>query len=429
MLNQSDLAHWRCISYWTMLSRTAIKSRAQALVKALETSKGTRQKIILKDINELISEYPRSVELFQKNITEFLRLTRSNDETLSSKAHQTLALMGHAEPPNSPGIRVLSIDGGGTRGLISLEILRHIEKSTKRRIHELFDLICGVSSGAIITMGIGSGRFTLDQCETFYREMSEDIFKTDFWSSTPRLIMSHAYYDHAIFEKTLKKAFGKTSLMNLALDANRPKLVAVSVNAHTMQPFLFRNFAQNPTIGNTFDGTCKAEVWQAIRASSAAPGYFQEFKFNSSILLDGGMLVNNCTGVAHAEANMLWPDEPIQCVVSVGSGKFKPNEVLKVNATSLYEKAHGLVYSATDTETIHMILQNLIKNYYRFNPQLSENMLISENRKMKLDQLKQESKQYMINNELMLTDLAKKLTQPRQIYKKLLDRFWPNNTY
>lgn len=171
-----------------------------------------------------------------------------------------------------------------------MEISRHIEKATNKKIHELFDLICGVSSGAILTMALGSGRYTVDQCETFYREMSENIFKTDFWSSTPRLLWSHAYYDAEIFEQTLRKTFKNTSLMHLASDSNKPKLVAVSVNAHTVQPFLFRTYQLNPQLGNTFDGTCKAEVWQAIRASSAAPGYFQEFKFDKAILLDGGML-------------------------------------------------------------------------------------------------------------------------------------------
>lgn len=412
-----------------MLTRSAIVSRANALIKALETSKGTRQKIILKDVNDLIQEYPQSVGLFRQRIGEFQLLSRDQDEALSAKCRQTLSLLGYAEPPSSPGLRILSIDGGGTRGLVSLEILRQIEQATKKRIHELFDLICGVSSGAIITMAIGSGRFTLDQLETFYREMSENIFKSDFWSSTPRLLFSHAYYDAAVFEKTLKGSFGNINLLNIASEPNRPKLVAVSVNAHSVQPFLFRTFNHNPAIGNLFDGTCKADVWQAIRASSAAPGYFQEYKFNSSILLDGGMLVNNCTGIAFTEAHLLWPNEAIQCVVSVGSGKFKPVDVMKANATSLYEKAHGLVYSATDTETIHMILRNLIKNYYRFNPQLSENILISENRKMKLDQLKKEAKQYMLNNDLMLEQVAKKLTQPRPIYKRILDYYRPSKWY
>jgi len=408
-----------------MLSRAALKTKVRALIKALETSKGTRQKIVVKDINELILENPQSAVLLSQKLYDLVELSNHPDVELAKKVRQTLSLIGFAKPPPAPGIRVLSIDGGGTRGLVSLEILRHIENVTKKRIHELFDLICGVSSGAIITMAIGSGRFTLDQCENFYREMSENIFKTDIWSSTPRLLWSHAYYDAAIFEKTLKKAFGNLNLMNLAGEEKLPKLVAVSVNAHTVQPFLFRTYSHDPRIGNLFDGTCRADIWQAIRASSAAPGYFQEYKFNSHILLDGGMLVNNCAGVAHTEANLLWPNERVHCLVSVGSGKFKPRDVMNVNATSLYEKAHGLVYSATDTETMHLILMRLVDNYYRFNPQLSENILISENRKLKLDQLKNEAQHYMLNNDLLLKRLAAKLVQPRQIYNTLLDTYWP----
>lgn len=403
-----------------MLTRSAIKSRAIALMRALETSRGTQQKILLREVNDLIQTYPQSVEILRNKIKIFKKI-RNQDDGVKAKVLQTYALLGHAEPPTAPGIRVLSIDGGGTRGLVSIEILKHIERQTNKRIHELFDLICGVSSGAIITMAIGSGKFTLDQCESFYREMSEDIFKSDFWSSTPRLLWSHAYYDAVVFENYLKKLLGTTSLLSLAAEPNIPKLVAVSVNARTMQPFLFRNFSHNPSIGSLFDGTCKAEVWQAVRASSAAPGYFQEYKFGTSILLDGGMLVNNCTGVAHAEANLVWPNESIQCIVSIGSGRFQPNKVISANATSFLEKASGLLYSATDTETMHMIMQKLIKEYYRFNPPLSENLLISENRKLKLDQLKHDANQYMINNELMLERVGTRLIQPRQLYQKIFN--------
>lgn len=407
-----------------MLSRSAVKSKANALIKALESSKDTRQKIILKDVNDFVTDYPQSGELFRRKIRRFLSLSRSSDDSLSSKARQTLSLIGYAEPPNSPGLRILSIDGGGTRGLVCMEVIRQFEKVTNKRINELFDLICGVSSGAIIAMAVGSGRYTLDQCEAFYREMSEKIFKSDVWSSTPRLLLSHAYYDATIFESALKKYVGNSTLMSLASQANRPKLSAVSVNAHTVQPFIFRTYALNSSLESIFEGTCNAEIWQALRASSAAPGFFQEYKFGSHYLLDGGILVNNSTGVAYSEARALWPNESIQCVVSIGSGKFKTQEGIKANATSLYQKAHNLVYSATDTETMHLILQSAIPNYYRFNPQLSENIIISENRKLKLDQLKQETQQYMSDNEMMLKKACEKLTQTRPLQKRLMDYFY-----
>lgn len=56
-----------------------------------------------------------------------------------------MALLGHNEPIKSQGIRVLSIDGGGTRGVMAIEILKSLENITGRRVHQLFDYICGVN--------------------------------------------------------------------------------------------------------------------------------------------------------------------------------------------------------------------------------------------------------------------------------------------
>lgn len=68
---------------------------------------------------------------------------------------QALALMGYAEPPKGPGPNILAIDGGGIRGIIAIEILKHLEKLTGRKVQDMFDYIVGVSTGAIIASAIG----------------------------------------------------------------------------------------------------------------------------------------------------------------------------------------------------------------------------------------------------------------------------------
>ena len=55
------------------------------------------------------------------------------------------------------GEKVLCLDGGGVRGLVQLEILRHIEEMTHRRIVDLFDWIVGTSTGGILALGLVYG--------------------------------------------------------------------------------------------------------------------------------------------------------------------------------------------------------------------------------------------------------------------------------
>lgn len=69
--------------------------------------------------------------------------------------------MGYTSPTKFRGPNVLSIDGGGIRGIIAIEILRHLEKLTGRRVQDMFDYIIGVSTGAIIAAVIGELIFIL----------------------------------------------------------------------------------------------------------------------------------------------------------------------------------------------------------------------------------------------------------------------------
>lgn len=90
-------------------------------------------------------------------IRTLLKVRRKTDGVCDIQAaiREGLALLGYSDPVTGNGIRILAMDGGGIRGLLVLEMLKKLEELTGKRVHELFDLFCGVSTGAILSFSLG----------------------------------------------------------------------------------------------------------------------------------------------------------------------------------------------------------------------------------------------------------------------------------
>ena len=102
-----------------------------------------------------------------------------------------------------------------------------------------------------------------------------------------------------------------------------------------MKVFLFRNYNLPATAHSHYDGTCKHKIWEAVRASSAAPGYYEDFKIDGYVFHDGGLLANNPTAIALHEAKNLWPSLENNCVVSLGNGRYMPNGYASTKCESI----------------------------------------------------------------------------------------------
>ena len=69
------------------------------------------------------------------------------------------------------GLRILAVDGDGMKGLAIVQILKEIEKGTGKWIQELFDLICGISTGGMLAVALGIKLMSLEQCEEIYKNL------------------------------------------------------------------------------------------------------------------------------------------------------------------------------------------------------------------------------------------------------------------
>ncbi|XP_015171911.1 PREDICTED: calcium-independent phospholipase A2-gamma-like isoform X2 [Polistes dominula] len=418
------------------IPKHSIISRTRYLLNSIIIAKSTTSKWRrIEDLLTHIDQYPeaRHYAIKEGALSTLLRMRqKTKDEQIKASIRESLAIMGYVDPPIGRGIRILSIDGGGIRGLLVIQMLKKLEELTGKKTHEMFDYICGVSTGAIIATTLGGlKRKSLDEINELYKDLSTRVFTQSAIKGTSSLMWSHAYYDTSLWEKLLRETIGDKLLIKTNRDLYTPKFSAVSavVNHERVMAYVFRNYTLPHKVESEYMGSHKHGLWEAARASAAAPSYFEEYKHGDYLHQDGGILVNNPCAVAIHEAKRLWPNNSIQCVISLGTGRTH-NRICDNDSTSgevaissWKEKFYKILDSATDTEAVHTMLNDLLPNhiYFRFNPYLTEMLSMVEIRPDKIKQLEEDAQIYIRKNEEKFQKAAVVLSQSRSIQQKLLD--------
>ncbi|XP_020510842.1 calcium-independent phospholipase A2-gamma-like isoform X1 [Labrus bergylta] len=413
------------------LSHRRAEEMTQQLIGALvQASTPEALTACVDTLNEHLIRYPscKAVMWQEKIAVTLLRKRRAHRDNLmlQSALRETLALIGYLDPVKGRGIRVLSIDGGGTRGVVPLQLLKLLEAQTGKKIHQLFDYICGVSTGAVLAFMLGLAHFSLEECADMYRRFGSEVFRQNPLVGTVKMGWSHSYYNTETWETILQEKLGDRVLIKTARNEMSPKVSAVSavVNWGTSpKAFVFRNYNHKPGSLSRYAGASGCQMWQAVRASSAAPGYFQEFTLQSDIHQDGGIILNNPCALAVHESRLLWPNQPFQCVLSLGTGRFDNVKRTPATSTSLRAKISNLISSATDTEGVHTLLDDLLAPdvYFRFNPMLSALVSLDESRPRALDQLQSDTQSYLERNRLKLARLCLVLGAERSAVSRTKD--------
>ncbi len=187
--------------------------------------------------------------------------------------------------------RVLTIDGGGIKGVFPAAFLADLESELDQPLASYFDLIVGTSTGGIIALGLGLGIPAKDILR-FYEEKGPSIFKGSRRLGLLRQAVS-AKYDPVPLKTALEEVFGQRQLGEATT-----RLVIPSLNLSTGTVNVFKTAHHE-----RFERDYKMLAVDAAMATAAAPTYFPTHRLTNGVpLVDGGMWANNPMGTAAVEA-------------------------------------------------------------------------------------------------------------------------------
>ncbi|PRP84375.1 hypothetical protein PROFUN_08240 [Planoprotostelium fungivorum] len=331
--------------------------------------------------------------------------------------------------PNIPGIpgrgavRVLSLDGGGFRAALQVQMLERLTQLTGFEVSQMFDLICGVGAsgplalsflvqqqaarfpinvhsapnspmrpksiigderastlslhpgmgggGHLSTFGTGGPNFSsIDDHREVFRTLPSLLKKKPLLQ---KLIGSRIFgaifgskYNAEDYEKILRdNVFGDNpDLLTSAAHNTTPKVFVVAGDANSLQcPVLLSNY---PNARRTYLRVeNKYKLWEAARATTATPGIFPFFQRDEHCFVDGSVFTSSPTELSITEAYNIWGYErDIDMVISMGTGIRSTKQMQGDGFISFLNEVIDLALASEET---HTIIKSMSSRYHDSN--------------------------------------------------------------
>ncbi|KFF28061.1 patatin-like phospholipase family protein [Chryseobacterium vrystaatense] len=335
---------------------------------------------------------------------------------------------------------ILSLDGGGIRGIITCIILRYIEEQLQyndnpgAKLGDYFDLVAGSSTGGLIASIIlcpdehRKAKYSIQKGLELYAEKGGDIFQVSFWEKlvNPFGLLNEKISQESL-EKNLNDFFGHLELKEFI----KPCLIT-SYDIENRRAKLFNSWEATLSTDNFY-------VKDICRATSAAPTYFSPVQIKSMYgqifsLIDGGMFANNPALCAYAEARKIpfaevlknhqkanYPGVNDMIIISIGTGiEAKPYSFRKMQKSGKLGWVNPIIdiLMSANAETVDYQLCQMFqtlgqrnqKNYYRLNPSLKNASPGMDNvRRSNIENLIQAGLSYIDDNRETLNQIVQKL--------------------
>ncbi|KAG8768965.1 hypothetical protein FRC12_005242 [Ceratobasidium sp. 428] len=321
--------------------------------------------------------------------------------------------MAQASQQTTRPLCILSFDGGGIRGLSSLLILQEVmlrlngqlAKDSRDRgtTHvdlqpwQVFDMICGTSTGGLIAIMLGRLRMSVEQAILGYNRLAKGIFSDTKWwwqegkykaTNLERAIME-IVGEHAVPLPQSGAPVPATSQSDSEqrnVDIGRSvKMLDERVDANLCRAFVCAVMGDSASMADRFrtyqvsrNPTPNCHIWEAARATSAAPSFFKPALIKDNGIemryIDGGLGYNNPTKLLITEAEEEFgANHQVACILSLGTGQ---KNTIRLPTAGFIPKLQllgvvGLLQKiATECEVTHQELvarPQLSGVYYRFN--------------------------------------------------------------
>ncbi|KAF2176554.1 kinase subdomain-containing protein [Zopfia rhizophila CBS 207.26] len=290
---------------------------------------------------------------------------------------------GEPIPLDSTGLCLLSLDGGGVRGLSTLYILKGI---MDRLNHErkplppvkpcgVFDLIGGTSTGGLVAIMLGRLEMDVDECITAYKDLVAAVFgeKRGF---VPFSIMGEVKprFDSAKLESAIRKVvvqrgISETDMLNEGTERGCRTFVC-TVDRDTKNIVRLRSYSlpDEPDI--------RATICQAALATSAATTFFDPVSIGDRSFADGGLGANNPVDEVEGEASNIWCSETgdlkplVKCLISIGTGN-AGRKAFEDSIIGFLSKTVVEIITGTDNTEVKSMARFAghydQKRYFRFN--------------------------------------------------------------
>lgn len=399
-------------------------------------------------------------------------------------ANQILAAIGYNQwtpkTPGQRGLRILSLDGGGSRGMVAVTAVRDLMEKIGNgaEVADCFDIVAGTSTGGIIAFLTAIRQETCAEAVERYNQLIKQIFVKSALS-TPLMFFTTASYDESHFMKVLTDILRDDIMLDSRADPTVPlvfcltsKMSSTPTHVSLMRNYNYANgeladsFVIDPekareelglgielehpmirnavyarkrvtskalgtsiSTGSRYPGSFRVLQRFALRASTAAPTVFKPVMMGGEIYADGGIVSSNPSAVAIHEARTLFPDIPIELIVSVGTGAFiEQKSAPRIGWDGIIGQ---IVNSACDGEQTHHILEDILGNpaavslgsktssmtrYFRLNPVLGlpHEFPIDVTDPIKLEKLKCITLEYMNQEEKQVEEIRRILGGERK---------------